>query len=54
MIRVLADLILELFLNRTGHIENAEKLLEMVQFQQIQMYVTDQCLQKIRFYSTRE
>ncbi|BAZ71232.1 cyclic nucleotide-regulated ABC bacteriocin/lantibiotic exporter (plasmid) [Fischerella sp. NIES-4106] len=53
--RVLADgdLLLEFFANRKGRVEAAEKLLEMVQSQQIEMYVTDQCLDKLRFYLSK-
>jgi hypothetical protein len=53
MLKVLidADLILELFLNRSEFIENAERLFDMrLQYQNIQMYVTDQCLAKIYTY----
>lgn len=44
-----ADVVLELFINRSGFVEDAEKLLiEIGQSQQIEVYVTDKCLKRIR------
>ncbi|MEM1392122.1 MAG: PIN domain-containing protein [Cyanobacteria bacterium P01_H01_bin.150] len=44
-----ADIVLELFINRSGFVEDAERLLvEIAQSQQIEVYVTDKCLKRIR------
>lgn len=46
-----ADLILELFLNRSEFIESAERLFYIQsQYRDIQMYITDQCLVKIHMH----
>lgn len=42
-------MVLELFINREGFVEDAEKLLmEVAQSQEIEVYVTDKCLKRIR------
>lgn len=50
MIKVLADaeLILEFFLNRNEYAQDAERLLEMVESGQIELYITELCLDKVR------
>lgn len=49
-----ADVILELFINRSGYVEDAERLLmEIEQSPQIEIYVTELCLKKISFYLTQ-
>ena len=42
-----ADLLLELFLNRGGIVEAAERLLQAVHFREIKLYVTDKCLKRV-------
>ena len=43
-----ADVILELFLNRSGFVENIEKLLEEAEkTKSVELYVTDKCLRRI-------
>lgn len=44
-----ADMVLELFINRKGFVEDSERLLmEIAQSQQVEVYVTDKCLKRIR------
>jgi predicted nucleic acid-binding protein len=52
MMKILADadILLELFLNRRGKIDAARTLIDMAQSRQIQLYVTDLCLQKLHVY----
>jgi phycoerythrin alpha chain len=45
-----ADLVLELFTNRAGYAEAAETLLNVTALGTEQLYVTDQCLEKVCFY----
>lgn len=50
-VRVLidADVFLELFINRSGFVEDTEKLfLELKKSQQIEAYVTNKCLKRVR------
>jgi hypothetical protein len=50
MMKVLVDaeLILEFFLNRNEYAKDAERLLEKVESRQIQLYITQLCLDKVR------
>ncbi|TBR56661.1 hypothetical protein B4U84_28905 [Westiellopsis prolifica IICB1] len=50
MMKVLADaeLILEWFLNRNEYAKDAERLLEKVESRQIELYITQLCLDKVR------
>lgn len=44
-----ADVFLELFINRSGFVEDTEKLfLELAQSPQIEAYVTNKCLKRVR------
>lgn len=44
-----ADVFLELFINRSGFVKDIEKLfLELAQSQQIEAYVTNKCLKRVR------
>jgi hypothetical protein len=50
-----ADLILEFFANRGGYVEHVEALFEtMQQSDELQVYITDHCLEKVRFYLSRQ
>ncbi len=50
-----ADIPLELFLNRSGLVENAETLLiKIAQSEQIEMYISDLCFNKFHFYLSKE
>lgn len=50
-----ADFVLEFFTNRSGYVEHIEALLEMrQQSDQFQIFITDQCLDKVRFYLGRQ
>ncbi|NJL80854.1 MAG: PIN domain-containing protein [Richelia sp. SM2_1_7] len=44
-----ADVLIELFINRSGFVENSEKLLaEIEKSRQVEVYVTDKCLKRIQ------
>lgn len=44
-----ADVLLELFVNRSGFVEDVERLLaEIEKSRQVEVYVTDKCLKRIR------
>lgn len=44
-----ADILLELFVNRSGFVEDVERLLaEIKKSQQVEVYITDKCLKRIR------
>lgn len=44
-----ADVLLELFLNRSGFVEDVERLLaEIEKSRQVEVYITDKCLKRIR------
>jgi hypothetical protein len=50
-----ADLILEFFANRSGYVEHVEALFDtMQQSDELQVYITDHCLGKVRFYLSRQ
>jgi hypothetical protein len=44
------DLILELFIHRSGFVEQAEALFDTLKSENIQAYITDQCLNKLYMY----
>jgi uncharacterized protein YjbI with pentapeptide repeats len=54
-VRVLisSDIVLECFTNFNGQVEDVEELLQLVQLQRIQAFVTDYCLQKVGFYLSK-
>lgn len=49
-----ADMLLELFINRTGCVEDVERLfMEVGNSNNIEIYITDLSLEKIRFYLSK-
>jgi DNA-directed RNA polymerase specialized sigma24 family protein/predicted nucleic acid-binding protein len=48
-----ADLLLEIFLNRTGWVSNAEELWELAQSQEIEGYITDLGLERLYFFCNK-
>jgi hypothetical protein len=48
-----ADLILELFIGRPGLVEAAEQLHKMMQYHQVELFITDRSLVDIHFYLSR-
>ena len=43
-----ADIVIEYFANRSGHVNNAERLMEIITTWKIPLFVTDSCRERLR------